>query len=36
MDKQQRPTYSTGNFVQCYMAAWMGGEFKGEWINLYV
>ena len=26
---------STGNSVQCYMAAWMGGEFGGEWIHVY-
>ena len=24
--------YSTGNSAQCYVAAWMGGEFGGEWI----
>ena len=28
--------YSTGNFVQYYLAAWMGGEFGGEWIYVYV
>ena len=28
--------YSTGNFAQCYAAAWMGGEFGGEWIHVYV
>ena len=28
--------YSTGNSVQCYMAAWAGGEFGGEWIRVYV
>ena len=22
--------YSTGKSVQCYVAAWMGGEFRGE------
>ena len=22
--------YSTGNSAQCYVAAWMGGEFRGE------
>ena len=22
--------------AQCYVAAWMGGEFGGEWIHLYV
>ena len=25
--------YSTGNSSQCYMAAWMGREFGGEWIH---
>ena len=25
---------STGNSAQCYMAAWMGGEFGGE-IEMY-
>ena len=24
--------YSTGNSAQCYVVAWMGGEFEGEWI----
>ena len=28
--------YSTGNSAQCYVAAWMGGEFVGEWIHEYV
>ena len=28
--------YSTGNSAQCYVAAWMGGEFRGEWIQVYV
>ena len=37
MDKQQWPTiYSTWNSAQCYVAAWMGGEFGGEWIYVYV
>ena len=27
---------STGNSAQCYVAAWMGGEFGGEWIHVYV
>ena len=32
MDNQQGPTiYSTWNSAQCYMAAWMGGEFEGEY-----
>ena len=25
--------YSTGNSPQCSLAAWMGGEFGGEWIQ---
>ena len=28
--------YSTGNSAQCYVAAWMGGEFGGEWIQVCV
>ena len=28
--------YSTGNSAQCYVAAWMGGEFGGEWRHVYV
>ena len=24
---------STGNSAQCYVAAWMGVEFGGEWIR---
>ena len=28
--------YSTGNSAQCYVAAWMGGEFGREWIHVYV
>ena len=27
---------STGNSAQCHVAAWMGGEFAGEWIHVYV
>ena len=27
---------STGNAAYCYVAAWMGGEFGGEWIHVYV
>ena len=26
---------STGNSAQCHKAAWMGGEFGGEWIDTY-
>ena len=28
--------YGTWNSAQCYVAAWMGGEFGGEWIHIYV
>ena len=28
--------YSTGNSVQCHVAAWLRGEFGGEWIHVYV
>ena len=28
--------YSIWNSAQCYVAAWMGGEFGGEWIHVYV
>ena len=28
--------YSTWNSAQCYVAAWMGGEFGREWIHVYV
>ena len=28
--------YSTCNSIQCYVAAWMGGEFGREWIRVYV
>ena len=27
---------STGNSAQCYVAAWMEGEFVGEWIDAYI
>ena len=26
--------YSTGNSARCYVAAWMGGDFGGEWIHV--
>jgi len=26
---------STGNSARCHVAAWMGGEFSGEWIDIY-
>ena len=28
--------YSTENSAQCYMGAWIGGEFGGEWVHIYV
>ena len=28
--------YSTWNSAQCYVATWMGGEFGGEWMHVYV
>ena len=31
-----RTRYSTWNSAQCYVAAWMGGEFGGGWVHVYV
>ena len=28
--------YSTKSSAQCFMVAWMGGEFGGEWIHVNV
>ena len=28
--------YRRRNSAQCYMAAWVGGEFGGEWVYVYV
>ena len=28
--------YSIWNSVQCYVAAWMGGECGGEWIHVCI
>ena len=28
--------HSPGNSAQCYVEAWMGGGFGGEWIHVYV
>ena len=25
-----------GSSAQCYVVAWMGGEFREEWIHVYV
>ena len=30
------PQYSTGNSAQYYVAVWMGEEFGGKWIRVYV
>ena len=30
------PLYSTWNSGQCYVADWMGKEFGGEWMHVYV
>ena len=27
-------SYNTFNSTQCYVAAWLGGEFGGEWIHV--
>ena len=27
---------STGDSAQCHVAAWLGGEFAGEWIRVHV
>ena len=27
---------SAWNSAQCYVAAWMGGDFGGEWIHVYM
>ena len=36
MNNQKDLLYSTRNSAQCYVAAWMGREFGGEWIHVYV
>ena len=28
--------YSVWNSVQCCVIAWMGGEFRGEWVHVYI
>ena len=28
--------YNTWKSAQCYVAAWMGGKFRGEWIHICV
>ena len=36
MDNNKALLYSTGNSAQCYVAAWMGGEFGGEEIPVCI
>ena len=36
MDNEQKLLCSTWNSAQCYVSAWMGGGFEGEWIHVYV
>ena len=28
--------YSTGTSTQCYVTAWMGGDFGEDWIHVYI
>ena len=28
--------HGTGDSAQCYVAAWLGREFGGDWIHVYV
>ena len=28
--------YRSGKSAQCYVVAWIGREFRGEWIHVYV
>ena len=28
--------YGSGKSAQCYVVAWIGREFRGEWIHVYV
>ena len=28
--------YNTGSSAQCYVTAWVGGKFEGEWIHVNV
>ena len=36
MDHQQGLTVAPGTLFQWYVAAWMGGEFGGEWVHAQV
>ena len=35
MDDQQELTIAQET-AQCHVAGWMGGEFGGEWVHIYV
>ena len=32
----EKTCITTGNSAECYVAAWMGGDFGGEWILVQV
>ena len=34
MDTNKDLLYDTGNSAQCYVAAWMGREWGGEWTGI--
>ena len=36
MDKQQGPTVQHMELCSMLWAAWVGGEFGGEWIHVHV
>ena len=36
MENQQGPAGQHRNSAQCHVAAWMGGEFGGEWIHVWL
>ena len=36
VDNNKDLLQNTGNSAQCYVAAWMGGEFGREWTHVYV
>lgn len=36
LEDPQGLLYSAGNSAQCYMAAWVGGESRGEWMYVCV
>ena len=36
MDNQQGSTVQHRSSAQCYAVAWMGREFGGQWVHVYV